>query len=865
MTASQRPPSLHAVARYYANVGLAVFPLRPRTKIPQTEHGCLDATTRLETIDGWWKRWPDANVGVACGEPSAVWVLDVDGADGETKLAELELAHGALPGTLEARTKRGRHLYFAFDARVRNSAKRLPMLDTRSTGGYVVAPPSVHPDGDVYAWTEGRGPKSIAPATAPEWLVELFLAKKPSPQKADAERPAPPPVPSASDSPERRWCLAALDKESHELSRVPEGSRGSAANKSAFKLAGYCHSGGLHPNEIESALFDACVGNGLVEKDGVASVRAVLRRGLDAGIDQPRPLPTDLGARARRAHDPAPPRDEAPPHDDAPPPPPPPDDDGFDGEPPSDDPAELPEIFDTTDEYLMAELADQYIGPDPDLYQRGGMLVQVLLDKSPGAGVTRDHSDAVIRAVETAWLRALSTRRVRWMKKRVVKGEWEEYRTKPPSHAIAAFHAKGEWNHVRKLEAIATAPIFRADGTICSTPGYDPKSGVLFAPTEEFPGIPEHPSRQDIDDAVEALRHPVHDFPFEKPHHEAGWFAAVLTPIARHAFRGPAPLFLVDANTPGTGKGKLATLIGLIATGRPPATKVYSHDENEQKKLITGITLAGEQLVLFDNVEGRFGSAALCIALTSDQWSDRVLGGNELFTGPLLTTWIATANNVSLTTDMVRRVAHIRLSTPLERPEERTGFEIPELEAYVRQHRARLNAAALTILRGWHVAGRPRADLPTWGSYEGWSAVVRQALVHAGLADPGLARTELRAVADTGTEELTELMDALIAVQVQGAKYTSGELLTKARETDSGRPLKDALEAGTRGRSLNSKTVGKLLGRYRDRVNDGRVIRGHQDPARGQLVWWVERDKTGGAPLGRTASAAKAEEDHGGF
>lgn len=876
MAEPQRPsPSMLVAARYYAHAGLAVFPLRPRAKIPLTEHGCLDATTDLDQIRAWWQRWPDANVGIATGEPSGVWVLDVDGAEGEAALLELQANHGILPEVLEARTKRGRHLYFTLDPRVRNSAKRLPLLDTRSTGGYVVAPPSIHPDGDTYVWAEGKGPRELKPAPAPEWLVEIFVARKQSPRAHDPgpRDPAPPPVPSAEDAPERKWCLAALAKERDELERTGEGSRGSAVNKSAFKLAGYVHSGYLHAGEIERELFEACARNGLCDKDGDGSVRALIRRGLDAGVDQPRPIPADVGARARRS--PAPPRAAEPPRA-APPaappdePPPPPSDDDFDGGPPSDEP-DLPEIFDTTDEFTMAALADEHIGPDPDLFQRGGMLVQVLLDKAPGAGVTRDHSDAVIRPIDTAWLRALSTRRVRWMRKRFVKGTWEEIRTKPPSHAIAAFAAKGEWTHVRKLEAIATAPIFRADGSICSTPGYDQESGVLYAPFEAFPTIPDRPTKRDVEDAIETLRYPISDFPFEKPHHEAGFFAAVLTPIARHAFRGPAPLFLVDANTPGTGKGKLASLIGLIATGRPPSMKVYSNDENEQKKLITTIALAGEQIVLFDNVEGRFGSGTLCAALTNDQWSDRVLGGSELFTGPLLTTWIATANNVQLTTDMVRRVAHIRLSTPFERPEERVGFAIPELESYVRQHRGRLTAAALTILRGWHVAGRPRAALPTWGSYEGWSGVVRQALVYAGLADPGGARTELRAVADTGTEELTELIEALLAVQVQGAHYTAGELLTKARDTDGGRPLKDALEAGTRGRNLNSKTVGKLLGRYRDRANDGRVIRGQQDAARGQLVWWVERiataatSSTPSTEQGTAPSAPQDGDDFGGF
>lgn len=860
MAEPQRPsPSMLAVARYYAHAGLAVFPLRPRAKIPLTEHGCLDATKDLATIADWWRKWPAANVGIATGEPSGVWVLDVDGAEGEAALLELQANHGILPEVLEARTKRGRHLYFTFDPRVRNSAKRLPLLDTRSTGGYVVAPPSIHPDGDTYLWAEGRGPRKLKPAPAPEWLVEIFTARKPSPRAHDPgpREHAPPPVPSAADAPERKWCLAALAKERDELERTGEGSRGSAVNKSAFKLAGYCASGYLHAAEIERELFEACARNGLCDKDGDGSVRALIRRGLDAGIDQPRPIPADVGARARR---PAPPRAAEPPQDVPAPPdePPPPDDhdapDGGDGG--GDEPT-LPELFDTFDEYGMAEQLDEHLGPDPGLYQRGGLLVQALLDEAPGAGVTRERSAAVVKEIDVAWLRALSTRRVRWMRYRRTKaGELVEQRIKPPPYAIAAFAKRGHWEHVRKLEAIATSPLFRPDGSICSTPGYDDATGVLYAPFEDFPAIPDQPTRQDVEDAVEALRYVVADFPFEGPEHQACWFAATLTPIARHAFRGPAPLFLIDANTPGTGKGKLATITGLISTGRPPSMKSHDSDEREQRKVITAIAIAGEVLVQFDNVEGRFGSGVLCAALTSDQWSDRVLGGSESYSGPLLTTWIATANNVQLTTDMVRRTAHIRLATDLERPEERTGFALPELELYVRAHRPRLVAAALTILRGWHVAGRPKTDLPTWGSYEGWSAIVRQSLVWAGLTDPGISRSQLRAVADTGTETHAELLEALLGVVLPGSRLTTGELLVKARDSDRGRPLKEALEAATNGRTLTSKTVGKLLSRYRGRLSDGRVIRGEQDPSRKQLVWWVER--VGGGPATSNAPAATA-------
>ena len=80
----------HALA--LARKGLAVFPLKARSKTPWTRHGCLDATTDLETIAGWWDGWPDSNIGVATGSKSGIWVLDIDGDLAPTSCSSLSPA-----------------------------------------------------------------------------------------------------------------------------------------------------------------------------------------------------------------------------------------------------------------------------------------------------------------------------------------------------------------------------------------------------------------------------------------------------------------------------------------------------------------------------------------------------------------------------------------------------------------------------------------------------------------------------------------------------------------------------------------------------------------------------------------------------
>ena len=154
-----------------AKRGMAVFPCLPRDKLPMTEHGCKDATTDPETIRAWWSEQPDCNVAIATGVVSKVFVVDVDGLDAEAELRKLEHKHGALPATVEAITARGRHLYFKVPGvPVRNSAGRIaPGVDTRGDGGYVLAPPSVHPSGRRYRWSVDS---VSAFAAAPTWLLD---------------------------------------------------------------------------------------------------------------------------------------------------------------------------------------------------------------------------------------------------------------------------------------------------------------------------------------------------------------------------------------------------------------------------------------------------------------------------------------------------------------------------------------------------------------------------------------------------------------------------------------------------------------------------------------------------------------------
>jgi hypothetical protein len=157
-----------------AEKGMRVFPLIERTKDqPMMKNNLERATTNPRIISGWWDR-RHLNIGIATGEGSGIWVFDIDGDEGEAELRKLEAEHGALPVTVEVITGKGRHLYFRWpaDREVRGRIAVGPGIDVRGNGGYVLAPPSIHPNGRVYTWSVDSGGSF---EDAPEWLLDLVV------------------------------------------------------------------------------------------------------------------------------------------------------------------------------------------------------------------------------------------------------------------------------------------------------------------------------------------------------------------------------------------------------------------------------------------------------------------------------------------------------------------------------------------------------------------------------------------------------------------------------------------------------------------------------------------------------------------
>ena len=282
------------LALSYAARGWPVFPCRakeemdPNTgeilseKTPYTSNGLKGASVNERIIREWWRRTPDAMVGVPTGRPTKVWVLDLDRkpgvGDGHDWLEDMEAEHGSLPDTARAKTMGGgTHIFFNHVEGIRNRGGLGVAVDVRGDGGYIVAPGSLAADGRSYEWLVD-GPI----ADAPEWLLALVL-----PPPVTHHAPSDYSYPSGSND---AYVERAMEDELRKLATLSTG-RGYQLNASAFSLGTLVGAGALSRQDAEAGLYDAARACGVLAKDGERETRAKIKRGLDTGSRQPRHIP----------------------------------------------------------------------------------------------------------------------------------------------------------------------------------------------------------------------------------------------------------------------------------------------------------------------------------------------------------------------------------------------------------------------------------------------------------------------------------------------------------------------------------------------------------------------------------------------
>ena len=439
----------------------------------------------------------------------------------------------------------------------------------------------------------------------------------------------------------------------------------------------------------------------------------------------------------------------------------------------------------------------------------------------------------------------------------------------PPRWVVEVLQGRTAWPFPL-FEGLVCSPTLRPDGSILAQPGYDASTGLyLDCNGTTFPELPVSPTLDDARSALGRLAAVFEDFLFAaqksdtktKKAYFSAVLAAVLTLVGRPAIAGNVPLFGVTATAAGSGKGLLVDVICTIATGRSAPKMGQTLDDNEELKRLLALALEGASVCCIDNVTHPLGNQYLDMAVTAQAITGRILGQTQTAEAPWNAVLFATGNNLSYRGDMVRRVVPIALDPKMEKPEERSGFQHPDLEAWVKQERPRLVTCALTILRAYFVAGCPCQGLTPYGSFQPWSDLVRNALVWLGEADPCAGRQDLAAQTDETYEHLAALLTAWEACYALRADGTSKDMTinqvkqdialytaSKGAEAKAAVPstwddLREALAPFDRrydGKTLDTARVGKALHALEGRVIGTKCLRRHGE-YRHNACWRIER------------------------
>ncbi len=782
--------------------------------------------------------WPNSegfidgdNVGLVVG-PGCI-VIDLDLKPG---ISGVDLLVGLMPlgwqhvGPRARTGGGGLHLWFRVPELLGlgNGRGDLPPgIDVRGGGrGYVVGPPSYHPDtGAQYEWLTPLVPPGELPPL-PDWLLEHLLAKPAlSENAAWAERGV-----GGSLSP---YLQAVVDAEAEVVRNAAVGTGNDAINLAAYKMGGYAHIG------LTRADAEAAIGGALAEWTWAkpADERAAWRTfesGWRSGERLPRAAPEMRSAAPGSA-----PRAGPSPEQPAAPA----------GEPPHsadvgpDDTGSAPVIRIGTDEQRVNDdaVAALAAAKYPDLYQRGGSLCRIVrITSRPGDELRLPNDTPAIRPMSGATLRERLTDCATWV--RMGKEGWIP--AHPPQWSYMAVGDRGEYPGIHPLRGIASYPMIRPDGSISCTAGYDVGTGYYLGALPEGLELRETATRDDAQEAMGALLELVEDFPFRDNVDRAAWLAYLLTPLARAVINGPTPLFLIEANVRGSGKTLLADVASLALTGRPLPAQTYPFADEELEKILVGVARLGLPLMCFDNVKGNIGGAVLDKWITSTSPTGRILGSNDLPQFDWTTVLVATANNASVSGDTDRRSIYVTLETEHERPEMRTGFKIPDLPAYLLEHRGKILRDALTILQAHYQAGLPSPCGRPKGTFEDWARRVRDPLLWAGLPDCERAPDDLARPVDSETSELAMLLAGIDEI-FAGAWFTVTELFDHAfppgREVyKNALLLREALTMmAVKSDRPTRQRVGKRLQAYRNRWLDDKALNNVMDKRRGSNNWRV--------------------------
>jgi len=249
--------------------GWKVFPVSGKTPLVKwtEQHGADHSRWRAAT-----------GIGVDCGA-SALIVIDIDDPEGLRILEEKLGRTLAQDGTLQSSTGKGWHFFYkANGATVSNSASKIAKgVDVRGAGGYVVVPPSLHPDGRRYEWV-----KLAEPVDIPQDLLEICSAK-PEAKPELLERAT---VSGDLDP----WTQRALQDECNIVRGALEGTRNDTLYRAGLKMFSIANGGRVSHAEVFSALEASALANSMGTPMDPYEIKATLESARENAVEVRHPV-----------------------------------------------------------------------------------------------------------------------------------------------------------------------------------------------------------------------------------------------------------------------------------------------------------------------------------------------------------------------------------------------------------------------------------------------------------------------------------------------------------------------------------------------------------------------------------------------
>ena len=479
--------------------------------------------------------------------------------------------------------------------------------------------------------------------------------------------------------------------------------------------------------------------------------------------------------------------------------------------------------------HRVVDAAERELAQSRRHYQRGGLIVTVATD--PGTRETRVQEvtlPALVRALANA---------ATWEK---FDGRAEDWvRADPPARHAGVLFDETSYRHLPVLNGLTRQPYLRPDGSLMTMAGYDPATGMFGVFDARAFSIPDMPTREQAEAALAVLKDLLTEFSFASENDLAAALTAIVTAAVRPSLN-VAPMIHARAHMAGSGKSYLCELITAFATPQRGTPTTFPADDEECRKLLLAELLRAPAVIEFDNLTGDLlAHKSLCTALTSEFMSGRILGVSKTATVSTRALFLSSGNNVGPVQDMTRRCITIHLSPQCEVPAART-FTRPDLVREVLRERGRYVSAALTLVRAWIMAGRPKTPCKSLASFGDWSDLCRQPLLWLGCADPTSSVFEAMSE-DPDRETLARLLTAWHTVFGKKPAMVRDAVRQANATFDDNNVLREVLRdiADERG-EINRRKLGWWIRRHAGRIVDGlHFVRASGN--RSAEAWRVER------------------------